>query len=294
MNGFMHFTKRERHAQQRQKEENKQPLKTLATHLAFIVPLILLFAYMGPFGTLEHMDTASRLFYWAGAILGGWILCYGSILILLAIVREKLWLQLLAIGAGAAIAAIPGAFLIDLLEKNLTDRKPLGLAYYYPDVLAVALVLSYFLTLTAERDRLKIHRREGAAHEGTTASPPSAKVPMSEKQQEAASPASQPCPFLRRLPAWIGDDLVHVSVEDHYVCAVTTAGREMILMRFRDALAELETLDGLQVHRSHWVAAAHVAAAQREGSKVVLHLDNGARIPVSRAYRTAIRQRGWL
>ena len=294
MNGFMHFTKRERHAQQRQKEENKQPLKTLATHLAFIVPLILLFAYMGPFGTLEHMDTASRLFYWAGAILGGWILCYGSILILLAIVREKLWLQLLAIGAGAAIAAIPGAFLIDLLEKNLTDRKPLGLAYYYPDVLAVALVLSYFLTLTAERDRLKIHRREGAAHEGTTASPPSAKVPMSEKQQEAASPASRPCPFLRRLPARIGDDLVHVSVEDHYVCAVTTAGREMILMRFRDALAELETLDGLQVHRSHWVAAAHVAAAQREGSKVVLHLDNGARIPVSRAYRAAIRQRGWL
>ncbi len=305
MNGFMHFTKRERFTGGRKQTGNRHPLHILAVHTAFMVPLVLLFTYMGPFGTLERMDTVPRLIYWSVAIPGVWMLCYGSILLLLAIMRENMWVQLLAIGGGAALAAIPGAAIVDFLETTLADHGPSGIGYYYPSVLAVALVLSYFLTLTVERHRL--HPPAAAAqpektpplHEDAAMAPP-AEIPaeMPEKTIATArkeSPATDPaCPFFRRLPQRIGQDLVHVSVEDHYVHAVTTAGREMILMRFRDALAELEMLDGLQVHRSHWVAAAHVITARREGSKTVLQLDNGTEIPVSRAFRAAIRQRGWL
>ncbi len=305
MNSFTHFTKRERSTGERKQRGNRHPLHILAVHTTFMVPLALLFTYMGPFSTLERMDTVPRLIYWSIAIPGIWMLCYGTILLLLAIMRENMWVQLLAIGGGAALAAIPGAAIVDFLETTLADHGPSGIGYYYPSVLAVALVLSYFLTLTVERHRLHMSaatthpEKTLPSHMGDTmAPPPEMPAEMPEKTIVTAkkeSPATDPaCPFLRRLPQPMGHDIVHVSVEDHYVHAVTTAGREMILMRFRDALAELEMLDGLQVHRSHWVAAAHVVTVRRQGSKMVLQLDNGTEIPVSRAFRTAIRQRGWL
>ena len=44
-------------------------------------------------------------------------------------------------------------------------------------------------------------------------------------------------------------------MEDHYVRVFTDAGESLILLRLSDAMAEVRDVPGLQIHRSHWVAA---------------------------------------
>ena len=66
----------------------------------------------------------------------------------------------------------------------------------------------------------------------------------------------------------------------------------MILMRFSDAMKETAPVNGLQVHRSHWVAREHVVTAKRAGDRATLTLTNGAEVPVSRSYLPAVRDAG--
>lgn len=76
--------------------------------------------------------------------------------------------------------------------------------------------------------------------------------------------------------------------------AHTSAGSTLILMRLRDAVAELESCAGRQVHRSYWVAEGAVLRSERRGDSVRLHLKNGLVVPVSRRYLPALRGAGWL
>jgi DNA-binding LytR/AlgR family response regulator len=61
------------------------------------------------------------------------------------------------------------------------------------------------------------------------------------------------------------------------------------LMRFSDALAELDGLAGLQVHRSHWVAGCAVVEMKKQNGRCVVVLQNGTEVPVSRAYQKAAK-----
>ena len=45
-----------------------------------------------------------------------------------------------------------------------------------------------------------------------------------------------------------------ITAQDHYVNVQTDAGSELCLIRFRDAIAETYPVEGIQIHRSHWIA----------------------------------------
>lgn len=106
--------------------------------------------------------------------------------------------------------------------------------------------------------------------------------------------ASATIPFLRRIPARLGDTVLALEMEDHYVRIHTPLGSALILMRLRDAVEELAAMPGMQVHRSYWVAAAAVAGIEREpGGRLMLVLRNELRIPVSRSRAAAVRAAGW-
>jgi DNA-binding LytR/AlgR family response regulator len=101
--------------------------------------------------------------------------------------------------------------------------------------------------------------------------------------------------FAQRLPAKIlGGAIWAVSAEDHYLRVHTSRGDDLVLMRLADAMAELEGLEGAQVHRSWWVARDGVAEVKRDGARVTLALKNGATAPVSRANVKALRDAGWF
>ncbi|MFA5582141.1 MAG: LytTR family DNA-binding domain-containing protein [Paracoccaceae bacterium] len=100
--------------------------------------------------------------------------------------------------------------------------------------------------------------------------------------------------LLARLPENLWGEVIRLSSNDHYVEVCTDRGCDSILIRFSDALAELDGVDGLQVHRSHWVARHAIRQSAREGGRVFLELIDGSRVPVSRGYLAAVREAGIL
>nr|WP_246780543.1 LytTR family DNA-binding domain-containing protein [Rhizobium sp. AQ_MP] len=113
---------------------------------------------------------------------------------------------------------------------------------------------------------------------------------VSTDPKPAINLSGQP-PLIARLKPEIRGALLHLSVEDHYTVVTTSRGRQLILLRFSDALREIGATDGLQTHRSHWVAADHVAKLEKSGSRMILRLKSGAEIPVSRSFAEAVRRR---
>ena len=121
-----------------------------------------------------------------------------------------------------------------------------------------------------------------------------AQHPAPERRQRAAPPtaeggAAEPrIPLVARLPVGIGSDIIYLKTEGHYIKVHTTTGACMIMMRFKDAVAELDDL-GMRVHRSYWVAHRHVIAAVRRDNRTLLRLTGGHRVPVSRSHLHAVR-----
>ncbi|WP_449226670.1 LytTR family DNA-binding domain-containing protein [Azospirillum argentinense] len=249
--------------------------RLLGRRLPVLLGAALVLALLGPFGTFADLTLAQRLGYWIGLIgLGG----FAFELLTLAAghrLRERAgaWRATLA-GVVLTVAALM-TLTVALLERTLRGMdflRPLGLAELFVYVVLVTLLVSAIPVWLELRDR------------GLLAGP-----------TPSSSPAERPEPaFLARLPARLGRDLLALEMEDHYVRAHTAEGSDLILMRLRDAIAELAGLEGMQVHRSHWVAAAAVAGVERKpDGKLVLILRNGRRVPVSRRYAAAVREAGW-
>ena len=115
-------------------------------------------------------------------------------------------------------------------------------------------------------------------------------VPQPEEGAAAAPPK-----FLERLPLKLrGAEVWAVEAEDHYLRLHTSRGQDLILMRLADAVAELDGIEGMQVHRSWWVARDAIADARRGDGRAVLTLKDGANVPVSRTYAGELRDRGWI
>jgi DNA-binding LytR/AlgR family response regulator len=88
----------------------------------------------------------------------------------------------------------------------------------------------------------------------------------------------------------VGSDLLAISAEDHYVRVHAAAGSQLLLMRFADAVAEVEDLPGVRAHRSWWVARDAIVGAIPNGRQMKLQLANGLAVPVARAAAPLIKQ----
>lgn len=108
-----------------------------------------------------------------------------------------------------------------------------------------------------------------------------------EPAEQNADGVDETGSFLARLPRAIGDDLVVVSSDMHYLHVHTTKGQCMLLGTLREVAEELGEA-GMLVHRSHWVAREHVEKLVRDGRSWLCQLTNGLRVPVSRRKRKAV------
>lgn len=107
--------------------------------------------------------------------------------------------------------------------------------------------------------------------------------------------AAKPVRFLDRLPPKLrGAQVWAVESEDHYLRLHTSKGQDLILMRLADAVAELEGIEGAQVHRSWWVARDAVIDIKRGDGRATLTLKDGVKVPVSRTHAPVLRERGWV
>lgn len=122
----------------------------------------------------------------------------------------------------------------------------------------------------------------------------SLQVPVSDTAAATGEKESSPpvrLALMERVRPERRGTLLALKAEGHYLQVYTDAGSDLILYRLSDALLEVGAGDGAQVHRSWWVASSALSP-QRHRDRLVL--TNGIEVPVSRSFRVAARQRGWL
>jgi DNA-binding LytR/AlgR family response regulator len=242
--------------------------------------VVLIFAVSGPYGTFERMTFGVRLGYWLIVHAATWAIAITFSLAAEVLLRERLGNTLLRMMIGSLVAALPIGFALGLIDFAFTgDWAETGNGLRRALVALPLCALFCLLTYTA------MHRQiAAAATHPASSEPPSALVPPT------ARPPSSP-DILERLKPQNRGRLVRLSVEDHYTEVITTRGRELILLRFADALKELGDTPGLQVHRSHWVAEAQVEKLRRDNGKLLVVMSDGSEIPVSRPNLEAVRRR---
>ncbi len=248
----------------------------VALHLGITVMIATVVALIGPFGTFTDLTLAQRFTYWLIIIPLNWFQIMAAAAILAQTPAPRYW-PIFAVGAAAAaIASVPATFEVYWLEQYFRpgiDIGSVGILYLYVLILSLAIVLPLAPFMLK---RLLPVPAVGAVDRGL------------------ANPESVQAPFLDRLPAALGRNLLCLRAEDHYLRVYTDKGDDLILFRLGDAEAELAPLDGRRVHRSWWVSRAAVVGVKRSGRRLELCLSNDLAVPVSRGQVTVLRAAGWL
>ncbi|GAA6207117.1 LytTR family DNA-binding domain-containing protein [Cognatishimia sp. WU-CL00825] len=234
----------------------------------------------GPFGTEAVMPIVPRLFYWVGSATGFFFL--GSYVGTAASALFKnwglgFWPATFAAGAMAGLAIFAALLLLnvalfDVSLSCLSCTLTLG-----ANVVGISMIITVAF--------VQIRRHFEAAQI------PVADTGTSLARTQASSQTPEPS-LMRRLPFEKRGALISMSVSDHYVEVVTVKGQELLLMRLSDAMGEVGDTNGMQVHRSHWVALDQISAARRDGAKAVLSMSDGRDIPASRTYVAALKEAG--
>lgn len=216
----------------------------------------------GPFGTYSALPLLPRLGYWGATVVVTYLICVAVIAGL-----ERAWHPRGSIPTYALFGAaggLPIALFVWLFNRLVFGGSAIG---FWP-------LLAYATVIAAVGSALI------------------ATFTRSLASQPVPSVAPRRPSLLDRLPLEVRGRLTHLSVQDHYVEVRTEKGRHMLLMRLSDAIAETDGAEGLQVHRSHWVAKDAVLRSARRDGRLYLHLADGSEIPVSRSYLKPVRDAG--
>lgn len=248
---------------------------TPLTGLLFLCALILT-TVTGPFGTFDGMTLWWRGLYWFIMLVGVFVLGCMALAIVLGVWggRRRLVNALLC-ALVMTLLFSPYALVLQWTFCAISAMRPFGAGTTVIYVFLLSVIV-FVLRAQLVDDAAGLRDRAAAADPSTKAKTP---VPR----------------LVRRLSVEGAPDIVRLEAQDHLIEVVTTAGREKLRMRFGDAIDEMEPVDGFCTHRSHWVAAAAVVAAERgKPGTMYLRLINGERVPVSRTYRPDVERRGYL
>ncbi len=223
--------------------------------------LVIVMSLIGPFGTYDELSLYERFVFWVMITTGVGFFMHVSMTLALNSPRLGKTGKVMRLGLGAFVGALPGAAIVVFVNQVF---RPGGVdPSSLPLIWTQVFVIGYVIGLVEYIDwREPKHTR--------------AKLAKTE--------------FHKRLPESIGGDIVSLTMQDHYVEVTTTGGKHLVLIRFGDALAELQGLDGVRIHRSHWVARGHLAGIE-EVSKVRSNarLSDGRELPVSATFLAGVQ-----
>jgi DNA-binding LytR/AlgR family response regulator len=234
---------------------------------ATFVIVVLIFAVTGPYGTSERMAAGERLSYWLAVQTAAWAIAILCSVIAEVLLRTRIENMFSRMMIGSIVAALPIGFVLGGIDLAFGD--PAGVDNSLHRALMAVPLCALFCLLTY----MAMHQRIAKAA-----------VP---EMSGLASTVS----ILDRLKPQNRGNLLRLSVQDHYTEVVTSRGRELVLLRFADALRETGATPGLRVHRSHWIADAHVESLERRDGKLAIIVGDGTVIPVSRSYAGEVRRR---
>lgn len=221
-----------------------------------VLSVSILLGVAGPFGTYLSLTFFERLLYWSSVVVVSMIFVQViKVIIETRFSQLNYWTKALIVTSILTIVLAP--ILPIMSEEILGDKRESVTPLWLFALLTFSITMTVFLFrflmgARTMRDRPRLFERFED-------------------------------PKVKRVS--------RVTVRDHYVDVYTDLGVETLLMRFADAVAELDGIKGQQVHRSHWVANAAVAEFKKQKGRTTVVLNDGHEIPVSRGYLDAVEAR---
>lgn len=219
-------------------------------------------SYSGPFGTYMALDLPSRIVYWGAVVAASIIFGCGMRLLV-----ERSYPNAHRVAKSLAHAALLSAVLAPFLYH--ANRLFLHQYDAYTPSLQILGLTIFFVSMAVSSIR----------HLWQTAQTP---APREETR------------LLQRIEPQMRGRILRLCAGDHSVDVYTEHGATKLRMRFSDALSELSEGQGMQVHRSHWVARDAIAGHLMDKGRMFLKLEDGALVPVSRNYRAQVEESGVL
>jgi len=232
--------------------------------------VVLLFTVTGPYDTANSMPIATRLGYWLLVQATAWSIAISFSVMAEILLRRQIGSMFWRMMTGSLVAALPIAAFLSLIDFAL-NSEVLTLVSWLQQIVFTAPLCALFCLLTY----MTMHSRIAST---------------SELPAFARNNIDSPTPILARLKPENRGPVLRLTVQDHYTEVVTSRGRELVLLRFADAIRETGAIEGMQLHRSHWVARAHVERLKRDRGKLFVVTRDGTIIPVSRPYAEDARR----
>lgn len=241
--------------------------------VAIIVGIGTFLSIIQPYGATSFLPLWQSWLYWTGLILYGSVV--GMTVSNLALTRmdeRPTWLILVVISTVTAVFVTPVLSVIHYLMGDTDAFGTIPMLFFFVWVISAAMTGVGWL----------LHRLSNPEEQ--------AQAGDSIRDEEAVLKA-----FMNRLPLpYRTAQLYAISSEDHYLRVHTSAGEHMFLERLSTAVHQLDGANGLQTHRSWWVAETGVESARSQNGRIVLTLKSGVEVPVSRTYAPAVRAAGWM
>ncbi len=253
--------------------------KKITIEILIVILIGLVMAFLGPFGTYA-MPSGLRIAYWVIFGVIGYAL-FRPMAVMMHKLRDiipvPVWVAELL---GCMVAALPFSLFVAFMMAGLQWDSALIFRHYgllYVQCTAVGFGIYLFIYMVFDW-----------LHGNST-------VAADTKVDQVAPSRSA---LHERLPIGFPNQIDALKSEDHYVhvYARDECGdhKEMILMRLSDAIKEVNNIEGLQVHRSWWVAHHAIESCNRDSRKYKLILHNGMEVAVSQARVGDLKTAGYI
>ena len=254
-----------------------------------VAVLAIIVGFLGPFGSYTGNPLVYRVQAWGGLMLGAYVFVRPLIWGLDHTARRTALPRNLLAFSGAVAMSVPLAMLWRAVGQD-AFRALNGYAVLLPFALLCSLAV-----LGVARWAQNVSQRL-AGH--PLSDPMSAATPGFQDVAIAKSSAAQlgenTPRLLARLSAGFQPPIIALQSEDHYVRVHGVNGSELLLMRLRDAISEMDGISGEQVHRSWWIARDGVEGLAKSGRSWNVRLANGEFAPVARESVGRLRRSGFL
>lgn len=244
--------------------------------LGAMAGLVILLTLGGPFRTATSLNDWQRLLYWGVSVP----LSYGTARALVPIIGAMLgtrianrWVRMTVL---ALALSVPVGFVVLAIETIAFGWPDAALAIrVFVNSTAITLVATLLLAWFSQ------HFRAVSEIEASSA-------------QTSVLAVGHGASIMEKVPLAKRGRLIALTVNDHYVDVVTDKGTSLVLIRLGDAMRLTGGVEGVQIHRSHWVARDAVTRSFREGDRLMVELSDGRVLPVSRSFAPAAREAGLI
>ncbi|TQV73154.1 LytTR family transcriptional regulator [Aliikangiella marina] len=201
--------------------------------------------------------------------------------------RLGVWLKLVVSGGLATLAFTPIALFSDVVFANesVTRENVVEALWEEWGAMGPPVLLCWLAINAPFILGLKLIRQtELTATRNSSDESSAKKLPANNSRQFDSTKEETSSPIFKMIPTALGNDIIFLKAELHYLSVTTTLGNSLILYNIKDAESELPDDNGFRCHRSYWVAKKHIDSFKRQGRQGIIRLTNGEEVPVSRRY----------